>query len=174
MAAPARRGSFLCCWASSSRKTHPSSFDFLSSSRRRLHALGGVADPPLDPQLQLTASVGVPAVRQTQLGPALPALASAVYRTRTAAALKHQRSRSRSIQSEVHQATTADLQATGVVSLSLLSARRNYVIHSSDTNQIRVHFDRFLSANRVNRKINKKNNSVRARLSPQGGHSGPR
>lgn len=97
---------------------------------RRIYALGGVTDHPLDLELQLAPAVGVPALRQTQLGTALPAIALEVHGGARTPALEHQRSRPGSVQPEVHQATTAVVQTAGVISLSLLnlSLISNYVI----------------------------------------------
>lgn len=94
----------------------------------RLHALSRVPDSPLDPQLQLAASVGLSTLRQAQLGAAVPEVTSAIHRTRTTTAIEHQRSRTRSVQPKVHQAATADLQAAGLVSLSLLGQQKNLAI----------------------------------------------
>jgi hypothetical protein len=92
-----------------------------SSFFDRIFAFSTLANYPLDSKLQLVASVGVSAVREAQLGPAIFALASEIHGTTAAAAQFHERGRSRAIQPAIHQAATAGAQATGLIALSLLS-----------------------------------------------------
>lgn len=96
----------------------------------RIYTFGGLADNSLDPELQFAPAVGVPALRQTQLSAEISAIASEVYGGPGTSAIEHQRSRPGSVQPEVHQATTADLQTAGIITLSLLNLLliSNYVI----------------------------------------------
>lgn len=90
-------------------------------SHHRIYTFSGIPNHPLGFELQFTPSIGLSALRKAQFSAKIFTITFKIYGSTSACTFEHKRSRPRSIQSEVHQTTTSNLQTSSIISLSLLN-----------------------------------------------------
>lgn len=72
---------------SSPQRVDSKCFCVLSSNR--IYAFGCLTDHSLDPELQFASSVGMPTLRQAQLGSEIPSVALEIHRAPSTASIEH-------------------------------------------------------------------------------------